>query len=92
MMSSSLISECKAIKHVLDSLTMFKHLRKDEYSKYYWVDKDSWGEPVKQELNLQKRYAIFIVDKNRAGRKTALLFECDLDKNLWRENGEVFKK
>jgi replicative DNA helicase len=92
MMSSSNISECKAIKHVLDSLTMFKHLRKDEYSKYYWIDRDNWGEPIKKELDFQKKLAIFIIDKNRTGRKTALLFECDLDKNRWIELGEVFKK
>lgn len=92
MMSSSLIAECKAIKHVLDSLTMFKHLKKDEYSKYYWLDEAAWGAPIKRELDLSKRYVIFVIDKNRAGDKIPLLFEIDLDKNIWKELGRVFKK
>jgi hypothetical protein len=33
-----------------------------------------------------------LVDKNRSGRKTAVLMEVDLDKNIWLERGEVFKK
>lgn len=92
MMSSSNIAECKAIKHVLDSLTMFKHLRKDEYNKYYYTSISDWGEPEQHDLNLSKRYVIFIVDKNRTGRKTAILMEIDLDKNTWVEVGEVFRK
>jgi len=92
MMSSSNISECKAIKHVLDSLTMFKHLRKDEYFQYYYLSEDDWGVPSKKDLDLSKKYVIIIVDKNRSGRKTALLLEIDLDKNIWLERGEVFKK
>ena len=92
MMSSSNIAECKAIKHVLDSLTMFKHLRKDEYFQYYYIETDVWGTSEKKELKLDRRYAIFVVDKNRTGRKTALLMEIDLDKNIWLECGEVFKK
>ncbi len=92
MMSSSNIAECKAIKHVLDSLTMFKHLRKDEYNKYYYTSISDWGEPEEHNLDLSKRYVIFIVDKNRTGRKTAILMEIDLDKNTWIEVGEVFRK
>jgi uncharacterized protein (DUF1499 family) len=92
MMSSSSISECKAIKHVLDSLTMFKLLRRDEYFQYYYIKSDVWGTPEKKELKIDKKYSIFVVDKNRTGRKTALLMEIDLDKNIWIELGEVFKK
>lgn len=92
MMSSSNIAECKAIKHVLDSLTMFKLLRREEYYQYYYLSEDDWGTPFKKDLSLDKKYAIFIIDKNRTGRKTALLMEIDLDKNIWLELGEVFKK
>lgn len=92
MMNSSNIAECKAVKHVLDSLTMFKHLRKDEYNKYYYITTSDWGEPEERYLDFNKRYCIFVVDKNRTGRKTAMLFEIDLDKNIWIECGEVFRK
>jgi len=92
MMSSSNIAECKAIKHVLDSLTMFKHLRKDEYNKYYYIAVSDWGEPEERNLDLSKKFATFVVDKNRKGRKTAILMELDLDKNIWLELGEIFRK
>jgi len=92
MMSSSNIAECKAIKHVLDSLTMFKHLRKDEYNKYYYVSVSDWGEPEERYLDMSKKYVVFVVDKNRTGRKTSILMELDLDKNIWIELGEIFRK
>ena len=50
------------------------------------------GEPEERDLDFNKRYCIFVVDKNRTGRKTAILMEINLDRNEWIEVGEVFRK
>jgi hypothetical protein len=71
---------------------MFKHLRKDEYYKYYYITTSDWGEPEERDLDLNKQFVIFVIDKNRTGRKTAMLFEIDLNRNIWVECGEVFRK
>lgn len=45
-----------------------------------------------RDLDVNKRYYIGNVDKNRFGQKKKLLFELNLDTNVWVELGEAVKK
>ena len=58
---------------------------------YLYNDAD-WGDPVVRDLDVNKRYYIGNVDKNRFGQKKKLLFELNLDTNVWVELGEAVKK
>ena len=93
-LTSSNISNAKQIKHVLHTLCLFKEIPKKMYHKYCYKKADNvdWGTPAKYDLDLKKRYYCCVVDKNRFGRKTILLFEVDLDRNIWIEVGELERK
>jgi replicative DNA helicase len=92
-LNSLQIASSKHIKHVLTTLCMFKEIDKEDYHKYYYEEyNEGWGTPAEKNLNLDKRYYICVLDKNRAGSKKRLLFEVQLDYNLWIECGEVFRK
>lgn len=91
-LKSNHIANCKQIKHVIDSLILAKEIKQSEKSKYHYLAYADWGEKKFKELDEKKRYYVFNVDKNRAGRKPHLLFELDLDLNTWAEVGEIFKK
>ena len=71
-----------------------KKLNKEEYHKYQVVlECDSWGEPVTEDLDLSKQYFCIKPDKNRAGSKDKImLFEIDLNLNIWRNIGYIIKK
>ena len=71
-----------------------KKLLKEEYHKYQVVlEGDSWGEPITEDLDLSKQYFCIKVDKNRAGSKDKImLFEIDLNLNVWRNIGYIIKK
>lgn len=89
-MSSSCIAEAKQTKHVLDSLIMIKEIDKSKYDRYvYSTVNPDWGSVDEANLNPKKRYYAFIVDKNRGGEKPKLLFEVDLNRNIWRECGTL---
>lgn len=90
-LSSNNIANSKQIKHVLDSLCLFREINPVDYNKYqYW---DSIAEPsqavCKKDLSLEKRYYVCRIDKNRAGGKPDLLFSLNLDTNIWTEEGRV---
>lgn len=90
-MNSSCIAEAKHIKHVLDSLIMIKQIPQEDYHKYKYMQKkeDVFGEPDKngKSLDNNKIYYCFVIDKNRGGEKPILIFEVDLNRNIWKECG-----
>lgn len=93
-LSSNNIANAKQIKHVADILNLGKKLIKEEYHKYQVVlEVDAWGEPVVEDLDLRKQYFCIKVDKNRSGSKDKImLFEIDLNLNVWRNIGYIIKK
>ena len=99
MMNSSCIAEAKHIKHVLDSLIMMKKISLDDYDKYRYSDRDTdeWGDGkdgkklIHDEKNNSLQYYCFVVDKNRSGSRPKLLFEVDLNKNVWKECGYIHR-
>ena len=94
-LSSNNIANCKGIKHIADMLTLGKRIKKDEYYKYEYIslNDEDWGEPVKQNLNIDKTYFAIKVDKNRGGSKDKIiLFEINLDLNIWNNIGILIKK
>lgn len=91
--SSSYIANCKAIKRVVYTMKLFKEILATEYNKYEYIKvDDEWGEPHRKPLEQGKRYYCCNVDKNRFGKKPKVLFELDLDKNVWIERGELVRK
>ena len=51
-----------------------------------------WGDPVSKDLNPKKEYIAFKIDKNRLASKAILLFQYDLNYNVWLNVGELQKK
>lgn len=88
-LSSSNIANSKQIKHVLDALCLFKEIPYSDFKKYiYW--KGTTDKPKKlYDLAPEKRYYVCRIDKNRAGIKPDLLFELNLNTNIWEEVGRV---
>lgn len=93
-LSSNNIANAKQIKHVADILNIGKKLEREEYYKYQQVDEnDSWGEVTEEDLDLSKEYFCIKIDKNRAGGKDKImLFEIDLNYNIWNNIGYIIKK
>lgn len=92
-LSSMNISTSKGIKHVCDMLTLGKTINKEDYHKYKYVAiNDQWGEPSDEPLELDKKYLAIKIDKNRAGDKDKIiLFEINLDYNIWDNIGYLIK-
>lgn len=92
-LNSNNISESKAIKHLMDMLLLCKQIDKSDYHKYQILQSDKeWGSDCFCDLDYSKIYYVFVVDKNRKGRKSALAFEVNLDENCWQELGILVKK
>lgn len=93
-LSSNNIANAKQIKHVADMLILGKRIPKEDYNKYQYVSNDlCWGEPLIENLDLNKHYMAWKVDKNRGGNKDLIpLLEMDLDLNTWYEVGYLIKK
>lgn len=95
-MNSSCIAEAKHIKHVLDSLIMIKQIPFEDYYKFKYKQKeeDVLGEPDEngKALDNDKVYYCFVIDKNRGGEKPILIFEVDLNRNIWRECGLLISR
>ena len=92
-MTSSQIANCKQIKHILHTLVLYKEIPHSMFHRYGYLYNDAdWGDPVVRDLDVNKRYYIGNVDKNRFGQKKKLLFELNLDTNVWVELGEAVKK
>ena len=87
-LNSNNIGACKAIKHLLDQLLLSRKISKESYYKYQIIQTDDeWGEPHPADLDLNKIYYSFLVDKNRKGDKQAIAFQVDLNLNTWQEVG-----
>lgn len=97
-LSSNNISAAKGIKHPADLLVLGKKIAPEEYHKYQYEPyddelNDSWGEPTLQDLNPEKFYFGVKIDKNRLGeRNKVLLFEYNLNFNIWKNVGLLKKK
>jgi len=93
LLNSNNIGACKAVKHLLDQLLLCKKISKDTYNKYQIIQSSSdWGDDYASDLDYEKNYYCFIVDKNRKGDKSALAFEVDLNLNVWQEVGVLVRK
>lgn len=93
-LTSSQIASCKHVKHVLTSLLLVKQIDPKDYGKYKYLSKSTaadadWGTPTPKPLSPEKKYMIFNTDKNRLGAKKKIVFEVDLDRNVWIELGEL---
>lgn len=97
-LSSNNISAAKGIKHPADLLVLGKKIAPEEYHKYQYDSydddlEDTWGEPEPKDLNANKKYFGIKIDKNRLGeRGHVLLFEYDLNYNIWNNIGILKKK
>lgn len=90
---SSQIANCKGLKRVLHTLVLFKEIPPKSFHKFGYIPTNSdWGKPTLHDLDANKRYYIGNVDKNRFGRKVKLMFEVNLDTNVWVEVGEAVRK
>lgn len=98
-LSSNNIANCKQMKHVLDSLCLVKEIPREKFIQYLYNDNAlvvtsdymRWYTENVKGLDEDKRYYLCKVDKNRAGTKPNVLFEVDLDLNLWKELGCCYK-
>ncbi len=92
-LTSSNIANCKGIKHLLDSLILFKEIPTENFHKYGYIQEDeTWGNGVVCDLKSNKRYYVANIDKNRKGNKPKLIFEVDLNYNTWIECGRLVRK
>ena len=92
-LTSNLIANCKGIKRVFYTMILFKEIMPAEFKKYNYLKFDEdWGDPAPKQLQEKHRYYCCNVDKNRFGRKCKLLFELNLDTNIWTELGELVRK
>ena len=92
-LTSNNIANCKQIKHDLWTLGMLKEIKKSDFYKYGFLQKDEeWGEETVCDLKQDKRYYIFNCDKNRFGNKLKIVFEVNLDLNTWMEKGILVRK
>ncbi len=95
-LSSNNISGAKGIKHPVDVLLLNEEIKKEDYEKYQYIPFDGddlgWGDPVPLNLNPKKRYLASVVDKNRKGEKYILLFEFNLDYNVWLNVGRLIRR
>lgn len=93
-LSSNNIANAKQIKHIADMLILGKRIPKEDYNKYQYIDNNScWGEPIVENLNPNKYYMAWKVDKNRGGSKDLIpLLEMDLNLNTWYEIGHLIRR
>lgn len=92
-LTSSLVANCKQIKHILYTLLLAKQIPPAKYHKYgYYSNNSDWGEPTIHNLDDNKKYYCFVVDKNRFGEKAKVVFEVDLNYNTWEEKGKLVLK
>ncbi len=95
-LTSNNVGGAKGIKTVCDMLTLCKRLKPENYDKYQYYkfdDENDWGEPIAYDLPKDKKLFAQIIDKNRLyTRGTVLLYEYDLNKNLWNNIGKLVKR
>lgn len=86
-LTSNNIANAKQLYHVVDHMVLEKRLKKEEYHKYRIHNE--WGI---QELDKDKVYYSAKIVKNRGtGKGSVLVYEVDLDRNIWYELGFLEK-
>ena len=85
------LSVSKTIKEVLDILCLMKQISKQTLHKYEYSDTDTFDKCYDLEISkdVDIRYYVCVVDKNRAGAKPTVLFKLNLAYNTWEELGYV---
>lgn len=97
-LSSNNISAAKGIKHPADLLVLGKRIAPDEYHKYQYEPYDSemvdnWGDGIMLDLDPNKFYFAIKIDKNRLSeRNKVLLYDYNLNYNIWNNIGLLYKK
>ena len=94
-LTSNNIANAKQLKHVADHLVLNMRINKKDYGKYRYLPYDdseaAWGVP--KSLDPNRVYYGAKIDKNRAADKSKLLlFEVDLNTNIWNNVGVLIKK
>ena len=60
---------------------------------YQYIAHDpEWGGACAHRLNPDKRYYVGNIDKNRFGEKKKIMFEVNLNQNVWKEVGVCTRK
>ena len=85
------LSVSKTVKEVLDILCLLKQISKKTLYKYEYSDTDTFDKCYDIEISddVDVRYYVCVVDKNRAGAKPTVLFKLNLAYNTWEEMGYV---
>ena len=92
-LNSNNIAESKMIKHVAWTMVLFKEIPKDKFVKYQYISHDpELGGDCAHRLNPDKRYYVGNIDKNRFGEKKKIMFEVNLNQNVWKEVGVCTRK
>ena len=93
-LSSNNIGAAKGIKQPVDLLTLGKRITLEEYGNYqYEAYDDSWGDSVAYDLDPKRKFFAVKIDKNRLSeRDRILLFDYDLNYNIWDNVGILIKK
>lgn len=93
-LSSNNIGAAKGIKHPVDLLTLGKRINIDEYPNYQYVTYDEdWGGEATYDLDPKRKFFAIKIDKNRLSEKDKiLLFDYDLNYNIWDNVGLLVKK
>jgi hypothetical protein len=74
-------------------MTLGKRIPKDDYNKYQYISHFDWGVPIPKNLDVEKTYYGWVVEKNRGGSKDKVpLFEVNLDRNTWDEVGYLIRR
>ena len=79
----------RTVKEVLDTLTLAKQIHRDALDNYEYSlnEVDTVFYDLEKFEDPDVRYYAFVVDKNRAGAKPAVLFRLNLAYNRWEELG-----
>ena len=79
----------RTVKEVLDTLCLIKQINRDNLDNYEYSlqEVDTKFYDLKKYEDLDVRYYVCVVDKNRAGAKPTLLFRLNLAYNIWEELG-----
>jgi len=89
-LSSNNIANAKQIKHIADYMLLGKRVNYGDYGNYEYETVNSWGVGETKRLQLDKKYFVMIVEKNRGGSKMYTpLFEYNLDLNVWDNIGSL---
>lgn len=93
-LTSNNIANAKQLKHVADILTLSMKLKPENYGKYVRIPFEQEGMyQTSYTLDKDKVYYGVKIDKNRAADKSKLLlFEVDLNYNIWQNVGYLAKK